>query len=268
MDSIFKKKEKPVSDFSEKKNRIPFRRSSENSSAERRNTEKLLVVTIAISLLLMAALHGYIEPAEEADSIVKINGGAERLVLEANQEEARLVQAGLTNQYEGIIRFHVIANSDSQEDQALKLKVRDQVLVRIQDQLGEIFQREIDRQGITEFDRAALTRQYIDGHLEEIEGWAKEVVEEEGYDYPVTAALGVTQIPAKEYDGVFFPAGNYEALNIKIGQAAGQNWWCVIFPPLCLIDCGDSILKDNLGSAAGERIILKSRIKELLEKQR
>ena len=81
MDSIFKKKEKPVSDFSEKKNRIPFRRSSENSSAERRNTEKLLAVTIAISLLLMAALHGYIEPADEADSIVKINGGAERLVL-------------------------------------------------------------------------------------------------------------------------------------------------------------------------------------------
>jgi len=173
-----------------------------------------------------------------------------------------------TNQYEGIIRLHIIANSDSQEDQELKLKVRNHVLAKVQNHLADCFGKELVRSGREQLDsrmRADITRNYIETHLEEITGWAEDVLKAEGAVYPVQANLGVTWIPEKEYDGIHFPAGNYEALNITIGEGAGQNWWCVIFPPLCLIDCGEEIYEDRLAAAYGDRIVLKSRILEILE---
>ena len=79
------------------------------------------------------------------------------------------------------------------------------------------------------------SRKYIQENLTEIEDTAERIIRENGYDYSVKAELGVKWIPQKTYGNVIFPSGNYEALNITIGEGKGQNWWCVLFPPLCLI---------------------------------
>lgn len=134
------------------------------------------------------------------------------------------------------IRFHVIANSDTAEDQELKLKVRDAVLAKINSELAEEAMAQHDQGGQK---KATLdleqSRQYINDNIDEIEATAEQVIMENGYDYKVNAKLGVRWIPQKTYGNVIFPSGNYEALNITIGEGKGHNWWCVLFPPLCLI---------------------------------
>ena len=125
-----------------------------------------------------------------------------------------------------VVRLHVLANSDSEEDQALKLKVRDRVL----EQATAILEQAADR-GEAE----ALLR----GQLLELERTAAEVIAENGYDYPVSVELEQTQFPTKEYDGFALPAGTYLALRVIIGAGAGQNWWCVVFPPLCTAASSD-----------------------------
>jgi stage II sporulation protein R len=136
---------------------------------------------------------------------------------------------------EDFIRFHVIANSDSSEDQALKLIVRDALL----DTINEGLAAETMAMAKPNQEKVSLdidkSKDYIQENLPEIERVAKAVVSSEGYDYPVKADLGITWIPEKTYGSTVFPAGNYEALNVTIGDGGGQNWWCVLFPPLCLI---------------------------------
>lgn len=148
---------------------------------------------------------------------------------------------------EDFIRFHVIANSDTEEDQALKLLVRDQVLDKVnQDLLAQVMSSEQSVPTAATSTKTTLTmdldstRIFLLDHLDEIEAVAEACIAENGYDYPVDAQLGVRWIPQKTYGTVTFPAGNYEALNIVIGAGDGQNWWCVLFPPLCLID-GDPL---------------------------
>lgn len=159
-------------------------------------------------------------------------------------------QSKLSN--EDFIRFHVIANSDSTEDQALKLRVRDGVLAKINSELvAEAMAQELDdfqTSGSEVMNGPAVerkearvsldleqSRKYIQDNLAEIEDTAELIIKENGYEYPVKAELGVSWIPQKTYGDVIFPSGNYEALNITIGEGKGQNWWCVLFPPLCLI---------------------------------
>lgn len=122
---------------------------------------------------------------------------------------------------DSVIRFHVIANSDSEADQALKLAVRDRVLEEAQDLYPE--------DATLEEAQAAL-----EGHLNALAAAGRTVVEDEGYDYPVTAQLTDCWFPTKEYEGFALPAGSYTALRVTIGEGKGQNWWCVAFPPLCL----------------------------------
>ena len=121
---------------------------------------------------------------------------------------------------ENVLRLHILANSDSEEDQALKLLVRDGVL----EQATEILEESSDRQQAEEQLRSSLPE------LQEI---AAGVIAAQGYDYPVRVELADTAFPTKEYDGFTLPAGNYLALRVIIGEGAGQNWWCVVFPPLC-----------------------------------
>ena len=121
---------------------------------------------------------------------------------------------------EKVVRLHVLANSDSEEDQALKLKVRDAVLEQATETL-----RGADSQ--TE------ARRRLTAILPELEETARVVITANGYDYGVRAELAETSFPTKEYDGFALPAGEYLALRVLIGEAAGQNWWCVVFPPLC-----------------------------------
>ena len=125
-----------------------------------------------------------------------------------------------------VVRLHVLANSDSEEDQALKLLVRDAVL----DRTTEILEQSADRESAE-----ALLRE----SLPELEALAEETVRANGYDYAVTAELADTAFPTKEYDGFALPAGEYLALRILIGEGAGQNWWCVVFPPLCTAASAD-----------------------------
>ena len=127
-----------------------------------------------------------------------------------------------------VIRFHVIANSDSQEDQALKLRVRDAVLAETE----HFYPEGADLETV----RAALQ-----DHLGDLARTGQKVVDEAGYDDPVTASLEKCWFPTKEYDGFALPAGEYTALRIVIGEGAGQNWWCVAFPPLCLGAASDTV---------------------------
>ena len=127
---------------------------------------------------------------------------------------------------EKVVRLHVLANSDSEEDQALKLKVRDAVLEQATETL-----RGADSQ-------AEASRRLTD-ILPELEETARAVITANGYDYGVRAELAETSFPTKEYDGFALPAGEYLALRVLIGEAAGQNWWCVVFPPLCTAAASD-----------------------------
>ena len=120
-----------------------------------------------------------------------------------------------------VIRIHDIANSDSDFDQALKLQVRDAVL----EEAASLLEPEATLEE---------TEAVLAAHLEELAAAGASVVAEEGYSYPVAASLERTWFPTKEYDGFALPAGNYQALRIVIGEGDGRNWWCVVFPPLCL----------------------------------
>ena len=125
-----------------------------------------------------------------------------------------------------VVRLHVLANSDSEEDQALKLRVRDAVL----EQATAMLEQSADR-------REAESR--LRGQLLELERIAAKEIAAEGYDYPVTVNLENTDFPTKEYDGFTLPAGEYLALRVIIGEGKGQNWWCVVFPPLCTAASAD-----------------------------
>ena len=125
-----------------------------------------------------------------------------------------------------VVRLHVLANSDSEEDQALKLKVRDAVLARAAEALEGTESREEACRRLTDI-------------LPELEKTAKAVISANGYDYGVRAELAETAFPTKDYDGFSLPAGEYLALRVLIGEAAGQNWWCVVFPPLCTAAASD-----------------------------
>ena len=114
--------------------------------------------------------------------------------------------------------------------------------------------------------QAEISRAYIREHLPEIESWARECLRASGCAYTASARYGVCAIPAKNYDDLYFPAGNYEALTITIGEGAGQNWWCVIFPPLCMVDAADSAYRDSFHIGAQGRLVLKSKIRELLDR--
>lgn len=125
-----------------------------------------------------------------------------------------------------VIRLHVIANSDSPEDQALKLRVRDRVLARAQEILAQSADMEQAEQALT----AALP---------ELTREARETLAAEGCAQPVQARLEPAEFPTKVYDSFSLPAGKYLALRVIIGQGAGQNWWCVVFPPLCTAAASD-----------------------------
>ena len=123
--------------------------------------------------------------------------------------------------YEDTVRLHILAHSDSEEDQALKLKVRDAILGETADLLSNC--REKD-------EAIAVAKQ----NIEVIRAAALGVIEDEGYSYSVDIEIGEEEYPTKNYESFCFPAGSYASLRVKIGEAEGQNWWCVLYPPLCL----------------------------------
>lgn len=138
----------------------------------------------------------------------------------AKGSDNALIQASIGNK---LIRFHVIANSDTTADQALKLKVRDKVLEYISPKLK-------DSKSIEE------SRNIIKANDEKIKKIAKAVIKANGYDYSVDTTFSKEKFPVKTYGNITLPQGEYEAYRILIGNGEGQNWWCVMFPPLCFVD--------------------------------
>lgn len=164
-----------------------------------------------------------------------------------------------------LIRFHVIANSDSVYDQAVKLKVRDAVLDQINDSLASATSKE---------EAAAI----LSEENEAIIATANEVLAAEGVSYQATAKLGTSVFPTKTYGNLTLPAGKYNAYRIILGEGKGKNWWCVLYPPLCFVDITDdvsvAVTTDETGSetpeiipASGQpyEIKIKSKLLEFLQ---
>ena len=149
--------------------------------------------------------------------------------LEANTEESRRGKkasddgTSFKNPYSGIIRFHIRANSDAFDDQELKMAVKEDVIAMLRPLLSDCDSVEDSRKVMVE-------------NLKNIYTTAMNTIVEQGYDYPVKVYLTDEEFPAKTYGDLTFPAGQYKALRIDIGEAKGQNWWCVMYPPLCFMD--------------------------------
>ena len=140
--------------------------------------------------------------------------------------------------YESVVRLHVLANSDSEADQALKLKVRDEILAYTSPKVIDSSNRE-----------EAI--EILQGELDNIKKIAKEVVKSEGYEYSVDVTLTLEDYPTRNYESMSFPSGEYVSLRVLIGEAEGQNWWCVLFPPLCLSAASEKATNEEAFIAVG-----------------
>ena len=123
-----------------------------------------------------------------------------------------------TEIYDSCVRLHVIANSNSESDQELKLKVRDKVL-----ELVSAYEVESKDEALTK----------IENDKNKLVELAKSVIEENGYSYDVDVEIGIESYPTRHYEDFSLPAGEYTSVRVKIGEARGENWWCVLYPPLC-----------------------------------
>ncbi|MCI8962378.1 MAG: stage II sporulation protein R [Eubacterium sp.] len=151
---------------------------------------------------------------------------------------------------EQVIRLHVVANSDSEEDQQLKLEVKEEVVQMLRDELIQ--------------DTTVISaQQTLRDHLSEVEQVASDYIQRNGYDYEVKAELGTCYFPVKQYGDMTFPAGEYKALKVNIGRHEGKNWWCVMYPTLCFVDSTYQIvpeeskekLKENLSEEEYESLL-------------
>ena len=141
-------------------------------------------------------------------------------LLNKDSQNVQALQKGIASQ---VIRFHVLANSDSTEDQEIKLKVRDGVVAFVQQKLKKAESKE-------------EAERIIRKNLSKIKREANKILEEEQYESRAVAKLTKEEFPVKVYGDTVFPAGEYETLQVEIGKAKGHNWWCVMYPSLCLVD--------------------------------
>ncbi|MCI8751918.1 MAG: stage II sporulation protein R [Lachnospiraceae bacterium] len=133
---------------------------------------------------------------------------------------------------DNIIRLHVIANSDTDTDQSLKLKVRDGIIEQLQDTIAGT-------------SSAAGAEKLLASQEDNIKNSALDIISGNGYNYPVNVSLEERYFPVKSYGDLIFPAGNYKALCVEIGEAKGRNWWCVLFPSLCFVDETYAVVPDS-----------------------
>lgn len=160
---------------------------------------------------------------------------------------------------ENVLRLHIIANSDSVEDQELKLKIRDAILA----ETGTLF---LNTDKLTQAEAKAQ------GSLREFEKIANRVINENGLDYKAKASLGDCFFETRHYDTFSLPAGTYRSLIIKLGKAEGKNWWCVVFPSVCIPAATDSSLRDSVSGQSAQiaeqsdRYIVRFKTVEIYEK--
>ena len=134
---------------------------------------------------------------------------------------------------ENLIRLHVVAESDSLEEQALKLEVRDAIIEYLNPKFENI-------KDIYE------SREIIKNNISNITKIAQKTIESHGKEYPVKADLGYYPFPTKQYGDIILPCGNYQALQVVIGNGMGANWWCVLFPPLCIVDVTHGTVSESV----------------------
>ncbi|MBQ8588148.1 MAG: stage II sporulation protein R [Clostridia bacterium] len=162
----------------------------------------------------------------------------------------------------GVIRLHIRANSNSEEDQALKLKVRDRLLSESKKMMKN--DMSIDE-----------VRSYARENLAVIRAIAVDEIRKNGYDYDVNVNYGKSEFPVKTYGDMTLPAGTYEALVVEIGASEGENWWCVMFPPLCFVDEAcvgpeapemliESLGEDTYDMVSNDKIQIKFKVYELI----
>ena len=142
------------------------------------------------------------------------------------------VSAVSNNIANGVFRLHVIANSDSPEDQNLKYIVRDE-LIKYMNTLAKDCN---SKQEVIEIAK---------NNISNFENIAKKTIKDNGFNYNVTVEIGNFDFPTKTYGDITLPAGTYDSLKIKIGKSEGQNWWCVMFPPLCFVDVTTGIVPEE-----------------------
>lgn len=129
---------------------------------------------------------------------------------------------------DGLLRVHVVANSDSPEDQALKLRIKDRIVSEIGNQVSGI-------------DNKQNLLDYLDNNIDRIEKIAAQEVQKAQKKYRAKAEVGNFRFPTKSYGSLTLPAGEYHALRIVLGEGKGANWWCVMFPPLCFVDTKNGV---------------------------
>lgn len=145
------------------------------------------------------------------------------------------------NLSENFFRLHIIANSNSNTDQDLKLKIRDNII---------IYMKEITQNISTKQEAINICR----NHLDNFKQIALDTIKKEGFDYNVSLNIGEYNFPTKHYGNISLPAGSYDALKIEIGNAAGENWWCSLFPPLCFVDMSSGMIDDNSKKILNENL--------------
>lgn len=150
---------------------------------------------------------------------------------ESNRSNAAVISPTIP---EESIRLRILANSDSAQDQALKREIRDAIIARMQEWV-------VGPQSLED------ARAVVKAHLPEFDILVGQIIEARGYSYSHTVELGKVPFPTKMYGNEVYPAGEYEALRVTIGTGEGQNWWCVLFPPLCFVD---SLSGEAVASAA------------------
>lgn len=150
-------------------------------------------------------------------------------------------QAISYNLSDSVFRLHIIANSDSSADQELKLKVRDNII----EYMNTLTSSSSDKKDVISM---------VNNHLDSFKEIALNTIKENGYNYDVNIEIGNFHFPTKSYDDISFPAGNYDALKIEIGDAIGQNWWCVLFPPLCFVNSSTGVVPDDSKNTLKENI--------------
>ena len=134
---------------------------------------------------------------------------------------------------DNLIRLHVVANSDSPEDQELKNLVKDEIIKYMKDELKGV--RDINK-----------SREIINNNLKYIKSIAEDEIKRQGKNYNVNVSLGYYPFPTKVYSDISLPAGVYQALRVSIGEGTGENWWCVLFPPLCFVDATHGVVSREL----------------------
>ena len=166
------------------------------------------------------------------------------LLARMNPAETVSSQEAAAEIADRIVRFHILANSDSEEDQAVKLKVKDAVISYVQKDGGD-------------FGSVSEAKQYLESHTVQILEIAEAVLAENGFSYGASAELTTCYFPIKMYGDAIFPAGYYEAYRILLGEGKGQNWWCVMYPALCFLDTSTGFLpdyaKENLKQIVGAK---------------